>query len=341
MVMLLRQPRPRVASRGAIPWHAHALSVWAFFLVSAPALSTALQVTGLQAPQSFVGDPSGAHYYISNVNGDPATRDNNGFITKLDGAGKVVELHFIQGGVDGTILHAPKGMAIIGRILYVADLETVKGFDIETGRAAYTVSFAHHRGKTETTALADVAHDGNGMLYASDTEDDTIYRIDTTRDHAVSVLVRDDSLAGPRGLAVHPKTHHLIVASWHKGKILEVTPEGAITELVSNSFFFGRFHNLDGVDFDKWGNMYVSDFTAGKVWRMHPDGQFKVIAEYLRSPADISVDRTNHLILVPYFYANAAEINGLESPVKSKKRKRTLKDYGFGFRKPALEGSSP
>jgi hypothetical protein len=42
--------------------------------------------------------------------------------------------------------------------------------------------------------------------------------------------------------------------------------------------------------------------------------------------------------LVPYLYGNAAEINGLESPFKSGKQKRTLADYGFGM-KPPPEGS--
>ncbi len=104
---------------------------------------------------------------------------------------------------------------------------------------------------------------------------------------------------------------------------------------MSNSFFSWRFKNLDGVDFDTWGSMYVSDFTAGKVWRVTPDENFKVIAEYLPTPADISVDKINHLILVPYIYGNAAEINGLEAPVqaKRKKKRRTLRDYGFPFMK--------
>src|SRR5439155_694303 len=83
--------------------------------------------------------------------------------------------------------------------------------------------------------LADVAHDGHGLLYASDPHADTIYRIDTTREHSVSVLVRNAALAGPRGLALHPKTGRLIVVSWNKGKILEVSGDGVITELVSNS----------------------------------------------------------------------------------------------------------
>jgi hypothetical protein len=64
---------------------------------------------------------------------------------------------------------------------------------------------------------------------------------------------------------------------------------------------------------------------------MSPDKRFQVIAEYLPSPADISIDRANNLILVPYQYADAAEVNGLEAPTgtRPKGQKRTLADYGF------------
>ncbi|MEW6544515.1 MAG: hypothetical protein AB1411_13015 [Nitrospirota bacterium] len=305
---------------------------WLALTLAHPDPAPALQVTGLQAPESFLSDPGGEGYFISNVNGDPDVTDNNGFITKLDKAGGLLKLHFIRGGEEGVVLHAPKGLAIVGQTLYVADLEALRGFDKVTGKPVVTVPLAeHHRGGTgRGPALADVAYDGKGLLYASDIEADTIYRIDLGKRHAVSVLVRDPILAGPRGLAVHPKTGNLIAVSWHKGKIVEITPDGKVTELVSNGFFSARFHNLDGVDFDSWGTMYVSDFTAGKIWRMRPDRRFDVIAEYLPTPADISIDRDNHLILVPYHYGNAAEINGLETPVKrGEKQKRTLADYGF------------
>lgn len=296
-----------------------------------PGPANALQVTGLQTPQSFLSDPAGGQYFISNANGDPDIKDNNGFITKLDRTGAVAKLQFIRGGDNDIVLHAPKGMALVGQVLYVADLDTLRGFDKTTGRPVLALSLTpYHTSKhSPGVSLADLAYDGKGLLYASDTEADTIYRIDTAQHHAVSVLAQEAALAGPRGLALHPKTGHLIVASWNKGKILDVTPEGTITELVSNGFFSSRFHNLDGVDFDSWGNMYVSDFTAGKVWRMRPDRHFDVIAEYLPSPADIGVDRENHLILVPYHYGNAAEMNGLEAPMTPDKKKRTLADYGF------------
>jgi hypothetical protein len=300
-----------------------------------PAAAIALQVTGLQAPQSFVADAACDCYFISNVNGEPDAKDNNGFITKLDRDGKVIAAQFIRGGDGATVLHAPKGMAIVNQILYVADVDTLRAFDVKTGKSVATVSFA---GQPGPIALVDVAADSQGMLYVSDMDANVIYRIDPAKQHAVSVLARDAALAGPRGLAVHPKTGRLIAVSWHKGNIVEIAGDGAITELVSNGFFSSRFRNLDGVDFDTWGNMYVSDFTAGKIWRMRPDRHFNVIAEYLPTPADIGVDRVKNLILVPYLYGNAAEINGLETPGKAGKQKRTLADYGFTGPKPPQEG---
>lgn len=300
----------------------------------APAVAVALQVTGLQAPQSFVSDQSCDCYFISNINGEPNDRDNNGFITKLDRDGKVIAAQFIRGGDGTTVLHAPKGMVIVNHLLYVADLDTLRAFDVQTGKPVATVSFT---GQPGPIGLVDVAADPQGLLYASDMEANAIYRIDPAKQYAVSVLARDTALAGPRGLAVHPKTGRLIAVSWNKGSIAEIAPDGTITELVSNGFFSSRFHNLDGVDFDTWGNMYVSDFTAGKIWRMRPDHHFNVIAEYLPSPADISVDRAKNLILVPYHYGNTAEMNGLETPGKTRSKNRTLADYGFTGPKPPLK----
>ncbi|HMS85648.1 MAG TPA: hypothetical protein PKD12_18555 [Nitrospira sp.] len=307
----------------------HQPFLFAALLVGLTLPSEAAQITGLETPNSFVGDPSGKDYFISNINGEPEVRDNNGFITKLNAEGKITDLKFIQGGVADATLHAPKGMALIGPLLYVADLDQLKGFDKSTGKLLITVSFSPP--SRLPVSLTDVTASPTGLLYASDQTANSIYRITPSDNYRVDLLIHDERLAGPAGLAVHPKTNHLIAVSWDKGKILEITPEGELSELEANGFFTSRFQNLSGVDFDQWGNMYVSDLTKGKIWRMTRDHRFQVIAEYLPAPADISIDRRNNLILVPYYYVQAAEMNGLETPssAKSKGEKRTLADYGF------------
>jgi hypothetical protein len=211
----------------------------------------------------------------------------------------------------------------------VADLDQLRAFDMVSGKPIASISVVTSPGQVPA-GLTDVAYDGTGRLYCSDQHANRIYRVELPS-RKVTLLVADPALAGPTGLAVHPKSGELIAVSWDKGKIFAITPDGAVTEIVSNGFFSSRFTNLRGVDFDRWGNMYVSDFTTGKVWRMTRDKRFQVIAEYLPSPGDLGIDRTNNLILVPYEFANAAEMNGLEAPRegKSKPEKRTLADYGY------------
>jgi DNA-binding beta-propeller fold protein YncE len=313
--------------------HPAAWLIWIVPAVVVSPLNAQITVTELQSPYSFVSDPLEKGYFISNVNGDADTADNNGFITKLDPHGKLLNLKFIQGGKDDVTLHAPKGMALVEHVLYVADLNTLRGFDTTTGKPVMTLTIrlpALSQSGLSQALLTDVTFDGKGHLYCSDQKNNTIYRVDLAT-QTFSVLVTDPALAGPSGLVVHPKSGQIIAVSWDKGKISEISPEGQVTELFSNGFFSSRFQNLRGVDFDRWGNMYVSDFTTGKVWRMSWDKRFQVIAEFLPSPGDLSIDRGNNLILVPYELAHAAEMNGLETPSdgKPKKDKRTLADYGF------------
>lgn len=296
-------------------------------------LGAQITVTELQSPYSFVHDPLDKGYFISSVNGEAESADNNGFITKLDPNGKLLNLKFIQGGKDDVTLHAPKGMAVVEHVLYVADLDTLRGFDTTTGKPVLTLtirSSTASQSEPSQASLSDVTFDGKGHLYCSDQKANTIYRVDPAA-QTFSVLVTDRALAGPSGLVVHPKSGQIIAVSWDKGKISEISPDGVVTELFSNGFFSNRFQNLRGVDFDRWGNMYVSDFTTGKVWRMSWDKRFQVIAEFLPSPGDLSIDRANNLILVPFELAHAAEMNGLETPSngKPKQEKRTLADYGF------------
>ena len=301
--------------------------VWSL-LLGPPSIVWSNPIVNLKSPQSIAVDP-GNGYFIANANGDPGNRDNHGFITKLNQDGEIVALHFIKDGQGTTVLHSPTGMVLVDQRLYVADLDTIRVFDKTTGEPVLAISLARHH----CSSLAGLTAAPDGRLYVADTDTNAIYQIDPAQDHKVSLVVQDAGLSGPRGLAVNPRTGHLVGVSWNGGKIFEIDERGNIKELMANSFFSRRFTNLDGIDFDRFGSMYVSDFTAGKIWRIRPDLKKEVIAEFLISPAGLTVDRQKHLILVPYLYADGAEINGLEMPVNAgkKKRSRTLSDYGLDW----------
>jgi DNA-binding beta-propeller fold protein YncE len=260
----------------------------------------------LKNPAGFIVDPASGAYFIANENGGPSDRDNNGFITKLDENGKIVKLKFIAGGV-GVTLHAPKGLAVLGTTLYVSDIDKVRRFDIHTGRSLGEIDLSAFK----VDFLTGLATDGAGVLYIADTGANTIYKVDTGHLSRPTVLVKDAALEGPHGLAVNPSTGALVAVSWNKGKILEIAKDGAVKVLFANSFFNARFGNLAGVDFDAFGNMYVSDFSQGKVVRIDSDFRIQTIAEFLTTPASVAIDRKNHLIMISYLSGNAAELNGL------------------------------
>jgi DNA-binding beta-propeller fold protein YncE len=281
--------------------------LFALLLSNLPStVALALQITGLKNPAGFIVDPASGSYFIANENGGPSDRDNNGFITKLDENGKIVKLKFIEGGV-GVTLHAPKGLAVLDKTLYVSDIDKVRRFDITTGRPLGEVDLSAFK----VDFLTGLATDGNRVLYIADSGADTIYKVDTSPLSKPMVLVKDAALQGPHGLAVNPSTGALVVVSWNKGKILEIAKDGTVKVLFANSFFNARFGNLAGVDFDAFGNMYVADFSQGKVVRIDPDFRIQAIAEFLPTPASVSIDRKNHLILIPFLSGNAAELNGL------------------------------
>ena len=261
---------------------------------------SAFEVQGLKTPESFIADPSTGNYFISNINGGgPGGKDDDGFITKLDKDGKVINLAFVDGKNKDITLNAPKGLDIIGNVIYVSDIDFVRGFDKETGKLLYDLDFKAFN----PSSLNDLTHDSQGNLYVSDWIGNFIFTIETRNNHKVSMVAKGNTLGGPNGLNIHPKTNKLINVTWETGKVQEIDSSGSIKILVEDK----RFKTLDGIDFDNNGNMFVSSFTGGEVYKITPDLKVDVFLKGLTSPADINIDKKNNLLLIPSFEGNSAK----------------------------------
>ncbi len=276
-------------------------------LISPRGVAWPFDVSGLKTPESFIADPETGLYYISNINGGPLHRDNNGFITQIGKDGKVLSLKFIAGGMPGVTLHAPKGLDIIGPTLYVADIDAVRGFDKVTGRPVVTVDLK----AMGAIFLNDLTHDALGTLYVSDTAtfggdiaESKVFTIATRQDHRPHLLVKSRQLAGPNGLAINPANGRLVVVSWDKGSILEVDQKtGRVSVLLDKAL-----GALDGVAYDMDGTLYVSDFKGGRIFRISKDmKRIETFLEGLTTPADINIDQAEHLLLIPQFNADTAK----------------------------------
>jgi len=143
---------------------------------------------------------------------------------------------------------------------------------------------AWERGKVETFATlpAGEAHpegitvDREGNVYvvtvAADkprTSEGTLVVFDPQGKHLRTVGIKGSSRL-LLDLGFHPRTGQLLVVDYKAGKVLGVDPEtGASSAFMTVT---GKNPGLDGMTFDRAGNVYVTDAHQGIIWKVGPDG---------------------------------------------------------------------
>src|SRR6266576_6105162 len=190
-----------------------------------------LTVVGFSTPESVLHDSVQDIYFVSNINGSPTAKDNNGFISRVRPDGAVENLKFIEGGKGGVTLNAPKGLAVSGDTLWVADIDAVRSFNAKTGAPLDSVSLA----TLGAVFLNDIAITPTGALYITDTgirfDDvgavqhpgpDRVFRVGP--DRQVTVAVRGDTLGRPNGIILDPVGKRFIVVEFGGKSILSWKP---------------------------------------------------------------------------------------------------------------------
>ncbi len=266
------------------------------FLIAADAAQS-FTLSSFETPESIIVDPENGYYYVSNINGNPTDKDGNGYISKINPSGSVSIQRFIASQKDQHALHAPKGLLVIGKNIFVTDIDTVKGFDKETGKASVLVDLS----KLGVKFLNDLATDGKGMIYASDMMTNQIFKIDSNKDYQASVYAGSVKLGGPNGLVINPKNKNLMVVTFKSGRILEIDRDGDIHVIKRG------LTTLDGLDHDRSGNLYVSSFEKGEIYKIpnYGRGTIKTWMNGLTTPADISYDRKKDEVLIPSMKGNS------------------------------------
>jgi hypothetical protein len=169
------------------------LFIAAFCLCQAPLhaqLQKQREVTGFRHPESVCTD--GLYFYVSNL-GDsllPNTKDGDGFISRVNAAGRLIDTFFISG------LDAPKGMAVVNGILYVTDIDQVKGFSLQSRREVYRLDFAQE----QTVFLNDLAVKNKHALFVSATDLGKVFELALAPRPAYQAVAVKDTISGANGL---------------------------------------------------------------------------------------------------------------------------------------------
>ena len=259
----------------------------------------AATVGGFQTPESVKWDPAQDVYFVSNINGAPGAKDGNGYISRVGPAGMVRDSAFITG------LNAPKGMAIVGDTLWVADIDAVRGFNAHSGAPVATVNVPG------AVFLNDIAAAPDGSLYVTDTGirfaasgmehpgPDRVFKIAPNR--TVSVAIEGPMLGGPNGIAWDAANNRFLLAPFGAPDIMAWKP--GETAPISIAKGPGGYDGIEVVGKDIW----VSTWADSSVYRWR-DGTGVNLITGVPSPADIGYDAKRNRIIIPVFMANRIEI---------------------------------
>src|ERR1051326_2904586 len=284
-----------------------------------------LTIGGFQHPESVTHDTMLDLYLVSNVGelpptGFPGALDHNGFISRVSPDGVIVDLKWIQDGVNGVTLNSPKGIWLHGRELYVADVDTLRVFDRFTGYPLRNVAIPNPFAPSPLF-LNDVVVDSDGTVYLTDNLHGAIFTVD--REGRASVLASGPEVGNPNGILADESGVSWVTFFGHEikrrkrsGKIvteavlpavdvsgLELAPG---VPLPAGALLLDGYGSVDG-------SLLVSSGVPAKIYLVGRSGKdVETVLEVNAAvnsplpdgPADLNLDQGRNRLLLPLFNAN-------------------------------------
>lgn len=235
----------------------------------------------LKTPESVYYDEVRDQIYVSNINGKPTEKDNNGFISILSRDGSIKTLKWVTG------MHAPKGMTMIDSLLYVTDIDRFHIIDVTKNRIIKTVDVEGAK------FLNDMANFSSGEVYISDMANNQVLKYD---DDSIQIWLSGDEINSPNGLAYFRGFLYVGV----KDALLKVEPvERKIKVYASETGPIDGLIPLGG------GKFVISDWS-GRIMKI--SSTEKVVlqntTEKKIQAADLGYIPDEKLVLIPTFFDN-------------------------------------
>lgn len=250
-------------------------------------------VQDVNAPESAYFDSATETIFVSNVGGNPTEKDGSGWINRLNKDGSVIAAPWVSG------FNAPKGMRVYKGTLWVSDIQDVVQIEVSSGKILKKFNLP------KSQFLNDVAIDAKGNVFVSDTFASAIYRIPAaaSTDSEVEEWMVGKELDGPNGLSIDG--NKLFVATWGiakpdfstevPGRLLQINLK---TKKIK-SLMKKPLGNLDGIEPLKGGAFLISDWMAGKVYKVSAQGKATSLLEGIKGAADLGYIPGSKVLLLP------------------------------------------
>ena len=231
-------------------------------------------------------------YFISSTNGDDV-----GWVSKLAADGSMIDPRW------ATDLRNPMGMRVSGNRLWINNTTEVVGLNLDnpSDRIVYPIDGA--------ISLNDLATDSSGHAYLSDSLNSRVVKVNLATGENNTYI--STSPSSPNGLLV--QGDRLYIASW--GVMSDRPEERAqwITKTAGDLYWVSlkdstksrhiivpELGNLDGVEIDQKGNIYVSDWESGKLYKISSGTKTVVgLGQYGQGLADIGLNSLTGELALP------------------------------------------
>jgi sugar lactone lactonase YvrE len=248
------------------------------------------KITGLKMPESAIAAKDG-RVFVSEIG--EFGKEGDGQITVIDKNGQAKV--FAQG------LDDPKGLAIVGKDLYVADNHRV----IKITPDGKTSVFAGADAFPDLPQfLNDLESDSAGNIYVSDSGDlkglgGAVYKISPQGKVTTVINGKQDArILAPNGLLMGKTPNCIMVVDFLSGILYRLDMKK--NELIEVAKGFG---GGDGVVKGKKDQFYVSDWKNGKVFSVKLEkgvvANAELVQEGFQAAADIAPSLDGKFLLVP------------------------------------------
>ncbi len=269
-----------------------------------------IEGVGFATPESVEYYQEADVYLVSNINGHPLEMDGNGFISKLSPSGEVLELEWLKSDPELYTFHAPKGLAISGEYLYIADLKQVHVFKLPGRDYLRSIRIENtyvlngtSPAPGDSVIVADTGYEKNGEDIAP-TGTDALYRV--WPDGNYEAIIRDDEMGNPNGV-YYVNDQEILVVTFGSGELFRTNLKGERINLSKPPD-----GQLDGVEKLPDGRIFVTGWEGKAVYELGVDGEaYSILINPIEGAADLGFDSKRNRLLVPASHSDKVIIHDL------------------------------